>query len=205
MITTPEQYNAYLAAIQNANFPLKTPPFTQVPVALLDGNHETVYKIDLNTRLINSPELIGIEKDHAAETIYFEVDRYYDYVDLKDTVCIVQYINAKGDARLYPVPFYDIATKAKDNKMLIPWNVSAGATEVAGTVKYSLCFYKLDAANKLIYNLNTQIATTKVLYGMEPGEFEENYSLDVSQYNELISKIEMIERDGLYWTDLYSY
>ena len=59
MITTPEQYNAHLVALQNRNFPSKTPPFAVMPQALL-GDKEKIYYIDLNQRLIHSPEFIGV-------------------------------------------------------------------------------------------------------------------------------------------------
>jgi hypothetical protein len=50
---------------------------------------DKLYEIDLPNRLIHSPEFLSIEKDHAAETIYFIADRYYDYVDLASMVCII--------------------------------------------------------------------------------------------------------------------
>ena len=53
------------------------------------SGRETIYDINLDTRIIDSPKFIGVEKDHAAETIYFKVDRYYDYMDLANTICII--------------------------------------------------------------------------------------------------------------------
>lgn len=199
MITTPQEYYSHLVAIQNKHF-----PFSSVPIALIP-NRENVYDIDLNTRKINSPEFIGVEEDQAAETIYFRVDRYYDYVDLKDMICIIQYTNAKGSTKLYPVPFYDISTYAKDKKMLIPWNVGTGATIVAGNVEYIIKFYRLDATGeKFEYNLNTLPAITKVLKGIKSDKASEDEGvLDPTQFEILVSRIEQIDRQDLYWTDLY--
>ena len=66
MITTPEQYYAYLHQIQNSN-----PP----SIALISGR-ENLYEIDLEQRIIHGPKFLSVEKDHAAETIYFITDRY---------------------------------------------------------------------------------------------------------------------------------
>ena len=71
MITTPEQYYAYLHQIQSNNSP---------SIALISGR-DTLYEIDLEQRLIHGPQFLSVEKDHAAETIYFITDRYYDYID----------------------------------------------------------------------------------------------------------------------------
>jgi hypothetical protein len=72
---------------------------------------EIVYDIDLNSREINSPKFLSVKKDHKSETVYFRVDRFFDYVDLSTTVCLVQYITPKTKkSRIYVVPFYDIAS-----------------------------------------------------------------------------------------------
>ena len=195
MITTPQEYYAYLHQIQSSN----------PPTIALIPNREKIYTIDLNSREIETPEFLSIEKDHASETVYFIVDRYYDFVDLSQTICIVQYVNAAGEARIYPVPFYDIHTYSEDKKMLIPWNIGAGATVAAGTVKYSLRFYRLnELGTTFLYNLNTLTTYSKILHGMDAQEIAgEAFELSASQYDYLLQKIEDISRQDLYWTDLY--
>lgn len=199
MITTPEQYYAYLHQIQNDN-----PP----SIALISGR-ENLYEINLEQRLINGPKFLSVEKDHAAETIYFLADRYYDYIDLKDMVCIIQYLDAKGNAKIYQVPFVDVQTYSSEKKMIIPWNITAGATFYAGPIEYSIKFYKINHLQgneyEFIYNLNTQIAKSEVLRGMDaqqlnPGDF----TLGASMYDDLVSRInDVVNRQDLYWTDLY--
>lgn len=63
---------------------------------------------------------LSVELDHKAETIYFEVDRYFDATDLATTACTSNMLTPEGEGRLYPVPFYDIETFSGDNKMIFP-------------------------------------------------------------------------------------
>lgn len=196
MITTANEYYQYLHQIQNDN----------PPTIALIPNREKTYLINLEERTVEAPKFLSIEKDHAAETIYFLVDRYYDYVDLSSMICIIQYINADNEAKIYPVPFFDIQTYSKEKKMLIPWNIGAGATKSAGPVQYTFRFYRLNELGTAFkYNLNTKTAVSEVLYGMDAQELnEEDFTFSASQYDTLLSKIEEIDKRDLYWTDLYS-
>ena len=99
MITTPKEYYDLLYRIQDENKP---------SLAVLLPNDEKIYEIDMNSRKIEAPKYLSVELDHRAETIYFKVGRYYDNIDLANMTCVVQYINAKGEGRVYPVPFYDV-------------------------------------------------------------------------------------------------
>ena len=101
MITTAEEYNELLWKIQDQNAPVS---------AVLLPSTENVYLIDLEARTIGAPDFLSVQTDHKAETIFFLVDRFYDGVDLATTTCVVQYINANGEGRIYPVPFYDVTT-----------------------------------------------------------------------------------------------
>lgn len=106
MITTVEEYNAKLGLIQDANYPSQ---------ALLLPKDEFIYEIDLNTRTIQAPIFLGVEKDHTAETIYFITDRFFCGMDLANTSCLIQYVNALGEGRFFPVPFYDVTTYSGRN------------------------------------------------------------------------------------------
>lgn len=195
MIATPEDYYKYLAYIQSNNRPT---------IAILPSS-EKIYNIDLKTRQIETPEYLSIEHDHKSETIYFKTNRFFDYMDLSQTVCIVQYVTADNKARIYVVPFYDITTYAHEDKMLIPWCIDGGATAVAGTVQYSIRFYKVDdVGQQFIYNLNTQPTSSKVLYGMEVQEMNSDYDLAPTVYDEVIQKLtEFSQALGTFWEELY--
>jgi hypothetical protein len=196
MITTPQEYYAYLHQIQSNN----------PPTLALIPNREKIYEINLNDRTVETPEFLSVEKDHASETVYFIVDRYYDYVDLSQMICAIHYVNAAGQARIYPVPFYDVQTYSKDRKMLIPWNIGAGATAAAGTIKYSIRFYRLNELGTAFeYNLNTLTMYSKILHGMDAQALApEDFTFSQDQFSLLVQMIEDISRQDLYWTDLYS-
>ena len=202
MVTTPLEYYSNLNLVLNEN----------PPIYALLPNAEKIYNIDLNTRIIDAPEFLGINKDHKAETIYFIVDRYNDYMDLSQTCCAITYINANKKGHQYMVPFYDIYTYAKEGKMLLPWNLDANVLESKGPVQFAIRFYKIGtsindngAAEKvLVYNLNTLPATSVVKEGMEVSKFENtSYLLTATQAEEIQSRIDEISAyQTLYWTVL---
>lgn len=195
MIATAEDYYKYLAYIQSYNQPT---------IAILPSS-EKIFNIDLKTRQIETPKFLSVEHDHKSETVYFKVDRFFDYMDLSETTCVVQYVTADNKARIYVVPFYDIVTYAHEEKMLIPWCIDGGATAAAGTVQYSIRFYKVDEeGQQFIYNLNTQPTSSKVLYGMEVQEMNSDYDLAPTVYDEVVQKLaEFSQALGTFWEELY--
>ena len=198
MITTAEQYNANLHLIQS-----KTPPI----LATLP-HPDNIYNIDINTREVDAPKFLAVEKDHASETIYFIVNRYAEYMDLANTSCIITYTNAKGKTRIYPVPFYDIYTYAsenpKDYKMIIPWCLDANVAEAAGEVQFSIQFFKTEEVFKsedsnekipvLRYSLNTLPAKSRVLSNITVKQMSQGYRLDATQYQEILEKINAVDK-----------
>lgn len=187
MITTAEQYNANLHLIHNTN----PPTYVALPTP------DQIYNIDASTREIDAPKFLGVEKDHVAETIYFIVDRFVDYMDLATTSCIITYINALGKTRLYTVPFYDIYSYAHANKIIIPWCLDANVTEAPGEIQFAIQFFKTEIAqdNSVIkYSLNTLPAKSKVLNGIALGTLDKGYRLGADQYEELVDMINVVSK-----------
>lgn len=185
MITTAEQYNANLHLLQNSNPPI----YAMLP------EPDYIYNIDVKTREIDPPRFLGVERDHASETIYFIVDRYADYMDLASTSCIITYINALGKQRMYMVPFYDIYSYAKVNKMIIPWCLDGSVTEAPGEIQFSIEFFKIDTeqdGSLIKYSLNTLPAKSKVLKGIIVKQLEQSYELGKDQYDELVYRINTV-------------
>lgn len=108
MITDPKEYYELLYLIQDRNN-LQT-SIGQIPPIPMPST-EQILKVDLNKRTIEAPTFLSMEKDHRAETIFFEVDRFFGPVDLALTTCIIQYQNNKKESRIYPVPYYDTVSK----------------------------------------------------------------------------------------------
>lgn len=187
---------------------------------LLPADGQEVYNIDLDTRIVDAPEILSVQFDHNAEVVYFRCPRYHDNMDLASAVCLIQYKNAPHvnefgktvqDAGFYWVPYYDIFQYEEDPEnpghliptMLIPWAIGGLATKYAGTVTYSIRFYKMAEDGKTyIYSLATRPKTGEVLHGFdytldELGVFESEQSDVVyKSYNDL--KLAM-EESTTYW------
>ena len=141
---------------------------------------EELIPIDLNERKIKVPKsFIIVSQDHSAETLYFTFDRYFDGMDLSNTCCIIQFQNAKGEAYYYVVPSMDITTEKEKKKIIMPWVIQNAATKYAGTVKFAIKFFSLNASGHLIYELNTLVAEAIVEQG-------QNWDLDNISQEEFV-------------------
>lgn len=206
MVTTTQEYNASLSVLQSVN----PPAYALLPTT------EKVYHINASTRTIDAPKFLSVEKDFKAETIYFAIDRYVNYMDLADTCCIIQYNNPEAEekgTRYYAVPFYDVYKMAHVNKIVFPWCLDAHVAKTAGTVEFSIRFFKIgeilndqeQAEYVVLYNFNTLPATSQVLHGLTEKQLTalDDYYLTTTQYEYLISEISKINYLGkVYWTVL---
>lgn len=157
-----------------------------------------IYDVDLNTRTIYGPDMLAAQKDHKSEVIYFRLNRYFDYMDLANTICIIEYIIPGDKERVpyvYIVPFYDTTSElAGEGKMLLPWSVSGSATAKNGTLEYAIRFFKV-ADNKgeleLVYNLNTLPAKTVVKRSLEVNSelMNAEYDIPAQRYESLIQQL----------------
>ena len=176
------------------------------PSLVLFPETKGVYDIDLKAREIHGPKVLSVAYDHKAETIYFRVDRYHEYMDLSRTVCVVQYITPDGSMHVYPVPFFDVTTERHNQKMLFPWCIDGMATKDKGIVTYSVRFYKIEEKDEeysMIFNMSTTPTTGEVLHGMQVTELSTDFDIPVEQYDILLQKIQALETHGTYWdTDL---
>lgn len=207
MITARDDYLDLLYRVQDPN--------RQDKIIKLPAD-EPIYEVDLDTRKINAPKFLSVEYDHNAETIYFRVDRFYDNVDLSTMFCVIQYQNANPNQAkggyIYAVPYFDITTEAANNKMLFQWAIEGPATAYSGKVTFSIKFYKISSitidsadghSTKLKvydYVLNTQSATSEVLYGLDILATSENYYFEASEVEKIYQTIEEVRRtNDLYW------
>ena len=174
----------------------------KAPLNVLFPFARNIYDVDLNTRTIHGPKTLSVRRDHRAEVIYLKVDRYYDYMDLTNTICIIQYkLPNETIPRVYIIPFFDTSTCAKEDKILLPWVIGGPVTAKPGIVEYSLRFYKIEKLSdndiKLIYNLSTLPAESEILDSLEgDGEImnaeydsQINDYLEGARWEELIAQI----------------
>ena len=214
MITSAQEYMSRLQDIRDQNLRFER---LQIP------SDEAVYAVDLNARLIDTPVYLSTETDHFAETVFFSVDRYFDTIDLANSTCIIQYINANGENYVYVVPVYDLETYAEYGKMLVPWCIQGHATAAPGVIKFAIRFYHLtkidrDGVDKPEYQfdyiINTQVATSKILVGMgndflmdatnpmEEVALASEWETLFSELKEIIGDDEHPSQLHLYWTVL---
>lgn len=186
--------NEFLYEIASQN----SPNIVELPNA-----KKNMYEVNLSTREIDSPKFLSLNAEHRAEVVYFVMDRFYDYMDLINTTCVIQYIAPDNKPYVYVVPFYDIYTFRYLNKMIIPWNIDGAATQKAGLLKYSIRFYKLAGEGEnaeLVYNLNTLPAQSEILESLNVDPLnKEEVDFQTEAYEYLMSEISKLSRKELYW------
>lgn len=95
MIVSPQEYNNLVSRLVDPNEFMN---MIRIP------ENEPIYQIDLNERKIYAPDFLSVEEDHNSEIIWFKTDRFYDNIDLYDSVCWIQYINADKEEYFYAAP-----------------------------------------------------------------------------------------------------
>lgn len=157
-------------------------------IAELLPSEDQIFDIDLNERTVNIPQFLSVRYDHNAEIIYFRCARYLDNMDLVNTTCVIEYINAEGKPGLYWVPYYDVSRYQQDEGdpeteipvVLIPWAIGGLATAAAGKVTFAVRFYKLAEDGKtFLYNMSTRPTVGAILHGMDLTDEElEDFKID---------------------------
>lgn len=167
-----QQYKKELYEIQNA---------TTVSYTTLDSINQYLV-VDTKTREIKLPVdfcFLAVENDHAAKTFYFEIDRYFEGVDLSSHTCIVQYICSDGEKTtqgIYPVVEYDLSSV--EDKIIFGWTINNDVTSIPGKVIFAVRFYSIND-NVFTYNFNTLEAKSNVLSGIDTTESATNITPSV--------------------------
>ena len=162
MITSKDEYLRRLHDIQNKE---NLKELVALP------SDEPRFVIDANTRNIFIPDeftFLAVKNDHAAETVYFEIDRYFDQSDLSTQTCIIQYevlstSGFKSSEGFYVVPKLDVDTIP--GKIIFGWEIQNDVTFLAGDVRFSVRFYSTEEIGDSIrfaYNFNTTFVSLPV-------------------------------------------
>lgn len=153
MITESNEFMQRLQELQDSS---------SVTYSTLPSN-EPRFIIDANSRTIKIPpefQFLGVKNDHKAETVYFEIDRYFDNEDLSTHTCVIQFENKSGEGSIYPVTIVD--TESIDGKIIFGWEILSDATTIVGDIIFSVRFYSLDNY-VFTYNFNTLPAKSIIL------------------------------------------
>lgn len=138
--------------------------FAQYAKYLMIPLDEEYFKINANTRVISIPTIfasngVSIAGDQRAETLLFEVDRYFDFIDLLRTNIYVQWTDAKNNtgATLVSLIDYD------DQKIRFGWVLSDKVTKDTGNLTFSIRFFMRDNETDTIhYSLNTLPVSVRI-------------------------------------------
>lgn len=142
--------------------------FLMLPMDEIHGNNVLV--IDPNSRAISIPTSfarngVSVTGDELAETLLFEIDRFFDITDLVTTDIFVQWTNPKGEEGASKITMIDYNSKA--GKLLFGWPLTSKVTvendnQTNGQLKFAVRFFKRDGSGKINYSLNTLPATVTI-------------------------------------------
>lgn len=128
---------------------------------------EPLFEIDANSRKITIPSDfaangLSVQGDHLAETVFFSIDRYFDYMDLNN--CNIR-INWKiGDVSGQSINFSK-SVDAEPGKIIFGWPVAKDLTGKSGALSFAVEFY-IERDNVISYSLNTLISTINIKEGL---------------------------------------
>ena len=138
-ISTLDGYFQHLHEIS-----LKDPSLIMLPL------DEEKFSIDGNSRKIVIPQAftkngVGVQGDHYAEYIYFEIDRYFENIDFgsPSITAVVEFIDANQQKHFTKA--WIKYTDEKSSKVLIGWPITQDVTSKAGSIKFSVRLFELDA------------------------------------------------------------
>lgn len=145
---------------------------------------EEKFFIDGNSRKIAVPQAftkngVGVQGDHYAEYIYFEIDRYFENIDFgsPSITAVVEFIDANQQKHFTKA--WIKYTDEKSSKVTIGWPITQDVTSKAGSIKFSVRLFELEGNSY------------KRSFGTLIGQLVVNPSLDFS-----ISKAEIDNIQG---------
>lgn len=190
MITNVSEFKQRLQSIQqNSSIVYTTLPSSEPRLV-----------IDANSREISIPvefDFLAVKNDHKAETIYFEIARYFDNIDLSQHTCVIQWTN-QSDEGISPCTEMDVDTF--DGKIIFGWEITSDCTRHAGTIRFSVRFYTIDEIGNFEYNFNTLPAESKVLDTLN--SYGEKEPVNPSTFQVWVDRLYFLEKNCITKEDL---
>lgn len=142
---------------------------------------EPVFEIDANSRTINVPAIfkkngVGVIGDHEAETIYFKIDKYFDYTSFYDLLqndnngkVVINWAFTPAGSKTPTKSNSDIAFGPADNLergcLIFGWIIDKEMTTAPGTLTFSVQFYH-EIGGVIDYSFNTLTAQVSIGNGL---------------------------------------
>lgn len=153
----------------------------------LDQVGEEAFEINLNTRSITVPaafsKIGGVQADQMAELIVFTADRYFDYMDLANTLIYVQWQlpDEQRTTGATEITIKDL--ESAPGKIRFAWPLYNTITKYSGVVRFSVRFFVFDENDKLAYSLNTLDANLIIKPALDPAD-----KIDPEPWGDLFTK-----------------
>ena len=159
-ITSLEELFEYMLFITNF-----APIYTRLPL------DEEPFFIDADARSISVPKEfatngVSVQGDEVSEILFFKINRFFDATDLSKCKIFIQWKSSETDewgnqkegvSRPW---IQDIVSEP--GYLIFGWPISSKITKVAGNVTFSVRFYRVDDADKLVYSFSTLDQTVKI-------------------------------------------
>lgn len=204
-ITTLEEYFSWLKTLANLtsgedeNIDYFGRKYTVLP---LDEPH---FVINTNTRAINIPSDfkkngIAVQGDDLAEIVYFEVDRYFDYMDLNNCEIYIQWEtppDANKQTKKSVSRAYVRDIESQPGKLIFGWAISDAITHASGNLKFSVRFFEWQDPNTaeaggekvIAYSLSTLTAQVSIQSSIGFNPETDEYEID-DVGERLVSRLE---------------
>ena len=136
---------------------------------------EEYFTINADTRVISIPTIfarngVSLTGDQRAETLLFEIDRYFDYMDLIRAQIQVQWTSPSGVDGTSEISLVDYDSK----KIRFGWTLSSDVIDAVGNLKFSVRFFMKNGGS-VIYSLNTIPVSVAVKAGLRVEIGESTY------------------------------
>ena len=135
---------------------------------------EPMFEIDANSRKISVPDEfktngLSVQGDHLAETVYFVIDRYFDYMDLSNTDVT---INWKMGSETGKTDKFTMSANVIPGSIVFGWPVNNVVTQKSGVLSFAVEFCKKDNQGNILYDFNTLAASINIKDGLIVGDVE---------------------------------
>ena len=154
---------------------------------------EPLFEIDANSRVISVPAEfkkngIAVVGDHQAETVYFKIDKYFDYQSFYDLLqgddkgkVVINWsftpAGSKVATDVQSVYAFGPSDDLESGYLIFGWIIDKDMTVNAGTLTFSVQFFHTINGDDLDYSFNTLTASVAVgntLKMKAPSEVKDN-------------------------------
>lgn len=163
----PETITSLEELFTNMEFITRFAPiYTRLPL------DEEPFFIDANKRTISVPKDfasngVSVQGDEIAEVLFFKINRFFDATDLSTCKIFIQWKSSEIDEETgkpkegVSRPWIEDIV-SEPGYLIFGWPISSKITKAPGPITFSVRFYRLDNADKLIYSFSTLDQTVTV-------------------------------------------